>query len=179
MADLPIAYQWLESLAEPAPKIILKALALFGIREIPGPKNDPRIMAWAKELGIENEYVADAVPWCGLFAAVVVFRAGGSPVHGPLWARNWAAFGDPSPEPGLGDILVFQREGGAHVGFYVGEDDHAFHVLGGNEGDAVSIIRIAKDRLIACRRPHWKIAKPASVKPYRLAATGGLSSNEA
>lgn len=177
MTPLPAAYAWLRGIQPP--RIIDEALKLFGIREVPGPVNAPEIMGWARELGVEGDYVADAVPWCGLFVGAVVQRSGWTPVPGPLWARNWARFGQPSPEAGLGDVLVFGREGGGHVGFYVGEDAGAFHVLGGNQGDAVSIIRVAKWRLLAARRPIWRIAQPASVQPYHLAAEGELSRNEA
>jgi uncharacterized protein (TIGR02594 family) len=174
---LPTAYRWLLQLA--SPRIIVEALKLYGIREVPGKDNAPEIMAWAKECNLDKAYAADVTPWCGLFAAVVVKRAGYAPVSTPLWARAWGHFGTPSVTPGLGDVLVFQREGGGHVGFYVGDDSSAYHVLGGNQGDAVSIVRIAKNRLLVARRPLWQVAQPASVKPYRLAAAGGLSGNEA
>jgi uncharacterized protein (TIGR02594 family) len=176
MADLPEAYAWLNDIA--LPHTIVEALKLYGIKEQPGSQNAPAIMAWARELDLTHDYVADAVPWCGLFVAYVCFKAGWEPVRSPLWARNWAKFGDPSPEPGLGDVLVFQRPGGGHVGFYVAEDKVAFHVLGGNQGDQVSIVRVPKNRLVASRRPHWKVAQPASVKPFRVASTGTLSANE-
>ena len=35
----------------------------------------------------------------------------------------------------LGDILTFKRNGGGHVGLYVGEDKDCYHVLGGNQGN--------------------------------------------
>ncbi|MCX7041090.1 MAG: TIGR02594 family protein [Gammaproteobacteria bacterium] len=175
---LPAAYTWLRQAR--VPRIIEEALQLFGIEEVPGKVNAPVIMAWAEELDLVSSYVADAVPWCGLFAAIVVKRAGWTPVDAPLWARNWGKFGQPSLTPGLGDILVFQRAGGGgHVGFYVGEDAQAYHVLGGNQGDSVSIVRMAKNRMLAARRPMWKVSQPASVKPYPLAVAGGLSRNEA
>ena len=84
-----------------------------------------------------------------------------------------------APEAALGDVLVFARpKGGGHVGLYVGEDETAFHVLGGNQSDGVTISRISKDRCIAVRRPGYKAA-PATAKPVELAATGALSVNEA
>jgi hypothetical protein len=52
-------------------------------------------------------------------------------------------------------------------------------VLGGNQGDAVSICRIAKARLLGARRPVWKPAQPASVRTVKLASGGALSTNEA
>ncbi|WGG59349.1 hypothetical protein [Brucella intermedia] len=65
-----------------------------------------------------------------------------------------------------------------HVGLYVGEDYGAFHVLGGNQSDGVTITRIARERCIAIRRPAYRKA-PASAKPVQLAAHGVLSINEA
>ena len=73
---------------------------------------------------------------------------------------------------------MFQRESGGHVGFYVAEDATAYHVLGGNQSNKVCITRVAKDRLLAARRPKYNV-QPASVKPYRVASTGSLSKNEA
>lgn len=175
--NAPLGYEWLARIQPP--RIIEEALKLYGVREVPGPVNAPEIMGWARLLGLEREYKADAVPWCGLFAAIVVKRAGWTHVIDPLWARNWAKFGKLSTTPGLGDVLVFVREGGGHVGFYIGEDLTAYHVLGGNQGDKVSIVRIAKGRLIAARRPDWKVLQPPSVKPYHLSASGAVSRNEA
>ncbi len=73
-----------------------------------------------------------------------------------LWAMNWKRFGDPAPAPMLADVLVFARPGGGgHVGLYVGEDAEAYHVLGGNEGDAVTIVRILRWRFVSTRRRRW------------------------
>ena len=173
---LPVQYQWLNDLQ--LPRMITEALQLHGIKEVPGPINAPPIMAWASTLGLSNAYKADSIPWCGLFAGIVVKRSGWLPVVDPLWARNWAQFGIKSPAAGLGDILVFKRDGGGHVGFYIAEDSTHYHVLGGNQGDAVSIVRIAKDRCIAARRPKWRIGQPISVKPYHVAPTGKISKDE-
>ena len=172
--SLPSQYQWVKSLLQP-PRVLAEALKLYGIVETPGPVNTPAIMAWAKELNLP--YQADAVPWCGLFAAYVVDRAGFNPVAGPLWARNWAQFGNKAIA-GLGDVLVFKRDGGGHVGFYVAEDATHYHALGGNQGDKVSIVRIDKARCIAVRRCPWRESQPISVRPYHVAATGKISTNE-
>ena len=97
-----------------------------------------------------------------------------------LAALEWAAFGTSVPKGGaaLGDVLVFKRKGGGHVGLYVGHDASAFHVLGGNQSDRVTISRLSKQRLVAARRPAYR-AQPANVRPIPLAASGSLSVNEA
>lgn len=175
---LPKAYAWLAR--EPGPNMLAEALKLYGTRETSGPGNTPDIMAWARELGgsVARVYSADAIPWCGLFMAIVASRAGKPLPASPLWARAWATWGEKAPRAELGDVLVFVRKGGGHVGLYVGEDATAYHVLGGNQGDAVSITRIAKSRCIAARRL-YAIGKPANVRRIRLSASGRLSTNEA
>lgn len=175
---LPPAYAWLSK--EPGPRVLVEALALFGTKETPGAASNPAILGWARETGVAGAYVNDGIAWCGLMTAVVVKRAGFEPVKAPLRARNWAAFGTKADKPSLGDILVFERSGGGgHVGIYVGESATTFFVLGGNQGDQVSIAPIAKSRLLAARRCPWKLAQPGTVRPVRLAAGGTLSTNEA
>ncbi len=178
MVTVPKAYKWLPTL-DPLPRMVREALALFGTVETPGKKSNVIIMAWAKEVSekVQHTYYADEVPWCGLFAAVIAKRAGKTPPVDPLWALNWNKFGVDAGQPALGDILTFQREGGGHVGLYVGEDKDCYHVLGGNQSDQVCFTRIVKGRLKGARRPYYQ-NQPKTVKPYILAATGGISSNE-
>ncbi|MBT7510493.1 MAG: hypothetical protein HN650_08785 [Rhodospirillaceae bacterium] len=77
-------------------------------------------------------------------------------VNGRRGARQWQKFGAPAmPTPGA--ILVFwrgSRDGWkGHVGFYAGEEADAYHVLGGNQGNSVSIARMRRDRLLEARWP--------------------------
>lgn len=169
-------YKWLSEVG-PLPKTIAEGIQLLGTVETPGVGNNKVIMGWAKDLGLTSVYSADSIPWCGLYVAKIVKDAGKDPVKDPLWARNWTKFGKATSTPGLGDVLVFVRNGGGHVGFYVAEDATAYHVLGGNQSDAVTITRIAKNRLLEARSPSY-INRPASAKPYKVAAEGGLSTNE-
>ena len=176
MSKLPKKYAWLAK--EPAPRHLLEALKLYGTLETPGAANNPEIMKWAAEVGLTKTYSGDEVPWCGLFMAVVIKRAGREPVSKPLWARNWWNFGVKVPIAALGDVLVFVRNGGGHVGIYVGEDKTAYHVLGGNQSDSVNIVRIAKNRCIDIRRPAYRL-QPANVRVVNLSGTGKVSTNEA
>lgn len=177
--NYPKGYEWLGTVGT-LPKTVSEALALYGAAEVAGSGNSPTIMAWAKETGLDHDgYTADAVPWCGLFAALVVRRAGYEAPKHPLWALNWKGFGGPAYQPLLGCVLVFLRDGGGHVGFYIAEDQQAYHVLGGNTSDQVKIARIDKKRLVGVREPLYRIGRPASAKPYVVAANGVLSRNEA
>lgn len=180
MADLPKAYAWLA--AEPAPPILLEALRLYGTKEAPGAVNNQLIMEWALEVGASKlgmGYNADSVPWCGLFLAVCAARAGLPTPPIAVRALAWAGWGLAANKPMLGDVLTFQRPGGGHVGIYVGEDEEAYHVLGGNQGDAVSFSRIERTRLYSASRTPWKTPAPANVRVVMLVKDGALSTNEA
>lgn len=152
--------------------MLVEALNLFGVSEKEGDADNPEILKWAKEIGYKNEYTHDSIPWCGLFVAVVAKRAGKSLPNNPLWARNWSHWGAVCA-PELGAVLVFSRGTGGHVGLYVGEDNHCFHVLGGNQGDSVCITRIEKSRLIAARCMYKH--KPKNVRPVRIIGVGDVS----
>lgn len=171
---------------EPGPKMLVEALKLYGTVETPGAGSNPTIIRWADELAGVSKYAKwaadfydnDGIPWCGLFMAVVAKRAGKEFPTKYLSAAEWAMFGQRAETAMLGDVLVFRRPGGGHVGLYVGEDDTAYHVLGGNQSDRVNVTRIAKDRCVAVRRPRY-INTPLNVRRILLnGAAGGLSTNE-
>lgn len=173
---LPPQYAWLAD--ERAPKLLVEFLKIHGTVEKAGAGNNPEIMRWAEVTGLRKVYTADSIPWCGLGMAYVAHMAGKPVVKDPLWALNWAKFGVAVDHPELGDIVAFKRDGGGHVGIYVGEDATAYHVLGCNQSDACNITRIAKSRLYAARRPIYNV-QPANVRRVHLAASGALSRNEA
>lgn len=181
-AVIPERYKYLTS--PDMPRMIQEGLRTYGTLEEPGSKNNPTILAWAKEVGVDKFYTADSIPWCGLWMAVIADRSGWTPPKSPLWALSWSNFGEyvkesPKPNaPSLGDVLVFVRNGGGHVGLYVGEDVSSFYVLGGNQSDSVSIARIVKSRLYTCRRPRWRIQQPPTVQPVDLSPKGKVSKNE-
>jgi uncharacterized protein (TIGR02594 family) len=172
-----MSYEWLKN--ETSPKILVQAAKQLGVKEIVGKTHNPVIMGWAKDLGLQKVYTEDEIPWCGLFIAYCCHAAGLEVVERPLWALNWAKYGNKVNDPMLGDILTFKRNGGGHVGIYVGEDDKYYHVLGGNQNNSVSVSRIAKSRLHQARRTAWKVAQPASVRKVHLEAKGTITTNEA
>jgi len=180
MNDLPKQYRFLMYEGK-SPAILREGLKLYGTKEFIGEKNNPEILAWAREIRdkVGLEYKADSTPWCGLYCGVVVHRAGYEPPFLCIRAKEWLDFGKPVSNAMLGDILVFERKGGGHVGIYVGEDKHCYHVLGGNQGDEVSIVRMDKTRCIGGRRPIWKIVQPPNVRKVILDAAGKISHNEA
>lgn len=154
------------------------AAAHLGTRETPGPGNNPKIIGWAKRIGgwIASFYKQDSIPWCGLFVGYVMVQAGFKVGQDALSALSWAKFGQALKIPTPGAILVFKRPGGGHVGFYVSEDRTTFHVLGGNQSDAVTLTRISKDRLVAVRWPPG-VPLPKTGRVTKV-FTGAISVNE-
>lgn len=158
---------------------LVTARSLIGTRELAGPANSPTIMGWIKRLGSKLGVTVrdDATPWCGTFVAHCVTSAGLTPPPIAVRASAWSTWGSDLPADRLasGTVLVFSRDGGGHVAFYVGEDRNNYHVLGGNQSDAVNITRIAKNRCVARR---WPKGIPVEGSPVWLAAKGAVSKNE-
>lgn len=179
MATLPEKYQWI--LQEGAPAHMVEALRHYGTLEHVGKGSNPNIIQWSKEVGVSGWYQDDDIPWCGLFVGICMKRATWPVKSDLLSALSWVNFGDKvsKGQESYSDILVFIRPGGGHVGFCVGENDHAFLVYGGNQSNAVGLAWIDKGRLFACRRPHWRSAQPTNIRKIYLSETGELSKNEA
>jgi uncharacterized protein (TIGR02594 family) len=145
---------------------MLYAKSLIGVREIAGAKHSPVIIGWLKKL---NSWVKDdETPWCGTYMAHVGQHSGWTIPEKWLSARGWLAFGA-EVSPGYGTVLVFWRGSKSgwqgHVGFYVGEDDTHYHVLGGNQDNMVNISRMPKSRLLGARSPWSASQRSKSTHP--------------
>lgn len=157
------------------PKWLTYARTKIGEREIAGPRHNPWIVRGLAKL--KAWWADDETPWCGFFVAHCMEEVGiPFPKH---WyrAKGWVEYGSRlrSTHVAPGAILVFDRAGGGHVGFYVGESLRYFYVLGGNQGNKVSIVPIAKERCVAIRWP-----KDEAVIGKMVYMTGGkVSKNEA
>jgi uncharacterized protein (TIGR02594 family) len=142
---------------------LVEAERLRGVREIPGPESSPEIMAWAAAQSprVRSVYKGDDVPWCGLFVAHCIGKAGFVLPINSLSALAWADWGEPLGRPMHGAVAVFKRPGGGHVGFVVGESTKGdLRILGGNQDDQVSIAWFPRDRLVAVRWPKGDGASP-------------------
>lgn len=155
------------------------AKSYIGTKEIPGPKSNPVIISWAKKLGgkVGIPYTDDDTAWCGLFMGHVFQEAGFVVPNICVRASEWAKFGSPCSVYAEGAVAVFKRPGGGHVGIIVGQTDKNLLILGGNQGNAVSITQIEKARCTDVRWPEAVV--PAKLKPAPLAKAGKVSTNEA
>jgi uncharacterized protein (TIGR02594 family) len=171
------------------PEWLTYARTLIGVREIKGPKHSATIMGWIKALGAGKLGITvrdDETAWCGTFVAHVLDKHGiplrerVNPTRNiiAVRAKAWLGWGRMLLAERLGCIMVYDRKGGGHVGFYVGEDATHHHILGGNQGNAVSIMRLEKSRCIGMRWP-FGVDLPEA-KPVLLTPTGApVSDNEA
>lgn len=181
---IPQQYKWLLDIPV-LPKMVAEGLKLMqqNTKEIPGAASNPVIMQLAKEAGVSDIYKNDDVAWCAVAQTALALRAGKEvPFTGydRLRAASFTKFGNEVVNPVLGDTLVFKRPGGSHVGIYIGEDEKAYHVMGGNQSNAFNITRIEKKRLVGVRRPVYKSGMPASAVKRQLSPAGiSLSQNEA
>lgn len=160
------------------PPWLEKARSYTGTKEVPGLKNSEIIMGWASYLGgwFKSFYTKDEIAWCGLAAGALFKACGFTLPKNPLSALSWASWGVKLSTPSLGSILVFKRSGGGHVGLYEGEDSACYHVLGGNQGNAVSVTRIEKARCVAIR---WPAGVPVpTTGRVKLTPKGVPSKNE-
>lgn len=120
------------------------------------------------------------LPWCGDFMeTVIALTLPNEPmIANPYWALNWKKFGVPIETIALGAIAPFQRPGGGHIGQIVGHDKTHYHVLGGNQSNAITITRIAKDRLSGSLR--WPLTYPLPTKAMPFSTIDAtISTNEA
>ncbi len=179
--NLPENYKWLET--ADIPKELEIALSFYGLKEFDGAMDNPIILGWAKFVGVFGWYAHDSIPWCGLFKGNCAKLAGwlDKAKYDLLSALSWLAWGTvvEKDQAMLGDTLVFNRPGGAHVTYYIGEDQTAFCCYGGNQSDSCDFTWILKDRLMGVRRAPWKISQPLGVKKVYLERDGSLSTNEA
>lgn len=130
----------------------------FGTREVPGPGDNPRIATYlhATSLGTPDN-VNDETPWCSAFVNFVFSQAHVVGTHSAL-AASWLRWGVPAPTPSqYGDVVVLARPGGHHVAFCLDADPSPTHpvvwLLGGNQGDAVSVAAFERSRIVGVRRP--------------------------
>ena len=192
-ANVPSKWSWVLEL-DGTPAIVMAGVKEYGTLEGAAGANNPRILAWADEVArchpttytnwAADWYNKDSVPWCGLFTAICACRsANGNKTRLPppsyLSALAWASFGVPVDWRGklgniwMGDIAVFTRSGGGHVGIViaVSKDGKYIATLGGNQDNQVNIKLQPVANLYSVRRPRYNVA-PKAARNFRISSTG-------
>lgn len=137
------------------PRWLPIARGYLGVREIPGPQHAPVIMGWLRRL--KAEWLGgDETPWCGTFCAAVLDEVGVPLPANWFRARAWLDWGARIVgEPIPGCIAVLERGPKfGHVGFVVGQTSAGdLLLLGGNQGNAVTVAAFARSRVLDLRWP--------------------------
>lgn len=154
------------------PAWLAEAQKHIGTREIPGVNHNPLIVRMWKAIkrgGIKD----DETPWCAAFVGFCLENVGIVSSRFES-AKSYMTWGMYQKSPCVGSIVVFNRDGGGHVGFVVGRTPKGeLLVLGGNQGNEVSIRAFPLDRVSGYRWPA-AVPMPAGELPYGSAlATEG------
>lgn len=136
------------------------AMRFVGMKEVAGISSNPMILAW---LRLDNTWPAgDDVPWCAAFLSFIAWLVR-APRSTSLAARSWLKVGTPIAlaEARVGfDVVVLNRNGSpdpdvagpGHVGFFAAIEGDKVVLLGGNQGDAVSLARFNTSDVLGVRR---------------------------
>jgi uncharacterized protein (TIGR02594 family) len=161
------------------PKWLAAARAYLGQAEVKGAKHNPVILRWWTL--IRAPFTDDETPWCAAFVGGVLEECGYKSTRSAA-ARSYSNYGVELNKPAYGCIVVLWRgrpDGPfGHVGYLVGKDQKGnLMILGGNQGDMVSIRPFSPERVIAFR---WPGIRP-HVHRYNLPlleSDGKVSTNE-
>lgn len=139
------------------PLWLIEAMKWLGLKERSGSADNPAILEWAKDEGggIAQNYKHDAIPWCALFANMILTKTGHRGTE-TLWALDFAnskQFID-LPGPVVGAFAPMKRQGGGHIAVVVGRTrDGYLAMIGGNQSDAVTIAGFPLSRPNSFRWP--------------------------
>lgn len=139
------------------------AQRFIGTKEVPGATANPVVLAM---LQLEDQRIHDdAVPWCSAFVNYIAWLLW-LPRSKSLAARSWLGVGvpiKPADARAAFDVVILQRGDGeqpdasvlaapGHVGWFGGLDNGSVLVLGGNQGDSVSLARFPAAHILGVRR---------------------------
>lgn len=128
----------------------------LGTEEIVGAENNPKVLRYAEESGIQG-ITSDEIAWCSTFVNWVAWKAG-LQISGKANARSWLNVGTKVNSPEPGDVVVFWRESPeswkGHVGFFLGvsPDQKRVYCIGGNQGNRVSVSAYRMDTVLSYQR---------------------------
>ena len=152
----------------PEPDWLGLARTYLGEREVPGIRHNSNIIRWLELL--KSRVRDDETAWCAAYVGGV-FEMLGIESTRSLAARSYLDWGVKLDAPAVGCVVVFWRgrpDGwSGHVGFVVGVlPDGRLWVLGGNQGDAVSIAPFDTKRVLGYRAPKGQLISHAAPPVY-------------
>jgi uncharacterized protein (TIGR02594 family) len=152
------------------PAWLARAWAELGQREVQGAADNARIRGFFRDVG-QPASLHDEVAWCAAFVGACLERSGIASTRS-LMARSYARWGSALEEGRFGAVAVLSRGSdptAGHVGFLIGETAGHLMLLGGNQGDAVSVAAFPKTRLLGLRwpdeQPRVRAEEPSEAEP--------------
>lgn len=129
------------------------ALAEFGVKQLDGEKDNPRVMEY-----LDTTFLSpvnnDDIHWCSAFVNWCFEEQREEGTRSPR-ARSWETWGNEVIDtPQKGDVVVLSRGSNpalGHVGFYDFSGEHLICLLGGNQNDQVSKHSYPTSRIITIR----------------------------
>lgn len=146
------------------------ALGELGVHEVAGADSNKRIIEYHMTTSLKA--TSDEVPWCSAFTNWVLSQHGIVGTNSAA-AISWEKWGG-AIEPRLGCIVVMRRYDmsnplARHVGFLWWDAGKEMVILGGNQGDAVSLQPFNINRVVAYRWPAvYKNGLPVSESGKRI-----------
>jgi uncharacterized protein (TIGR02594 family) len=161
------------------PVWLTTAKKYIGQKEVPGRVHNPIIIKWW--VLIKSIFRTDEVPWCAAFVGGILETCGFTSTRSAA-ARSYQTWGQKLRTPVPGCIVVFWRGSPTsytgHVGFFVGYDRNGnLLVLGGNQGDRVSVAAFSTSRVVGYRWPLGVAVPGDKAKVFNTSTQ--LSTNEA
>ena len=162
---------------------LLEGLKWLNTKEASGDADNPEILEWARAEGgaIAKSYNSNSIPWCALYANMVLTKVGLQGTE-TLWALDWSNWGAKLMGPAVGAFAPMKRQGGGHIAIVAGRDQHGnLMCLGGNQSDAVNIKPFPADRPVSFRWPK-EVPPPTQTGLNTLplvASDGRVSAREA
>lgn len=133
------------------------ALTYYGVNEVfTDGKSNPIVVSFFKDFAnwVTN---AKTTAWCSAFVNSI-YASTGYEYSGKLDARSWLKVGEKVNTPQVGDVVVFWRNSPnswqGHVAMFISysQDKKYINVLGGNQGNKVSIAQYPITQLLGFRR---------------------------
>lgn len=135
------------------------------ITELPGAGQDHPFIQWCLSLTGLGFNAEDSVPWCSAYLNAICWLLR-LPRSKSARARSWLLVGQAIqlPQAIVGyDVVILKRGEGnqpnaeildapGHVGFYAGQEGASVLVLGGNQGNGVSVLKFPITRILGIRR---------------------------
>ena len=137
-------------------KTLELARSYLGTKEVTGPADNPKIMEMYRTIG-QDWVEHDEMAWCAAFVGHCLETSGIASTQ-KLNARSYLTWGEKVPsleQAKEGDVVVLSRGTSGwqgHVAFFLRAVGQQVEVLGGNQGNGVSITRYPKSKILGIRR---------------------------